>query len=211
MSDKLKFAIAALAVAGFSSTTSTAKPPNEEQTKSSFLDDIKKIVKSMTQSHEYTLAGHSSHASHGSHGSHRSGGTGHQSHSSHRSYFKPPDMEEDFILKSETAALESLDSRNENSTPRNTVLPSSPAIAVSTSPAIAKKLKILPGNSSKFKEVITAAQVALLARGYEVGPITGSLRAKTMAAVFKFQQESGLLPNGKLTPEVLTALNVVAK
>lgn len=211
MSNKFKFVIAALAAAGFSSTTSTAESTNQEQSKSSFLDDIKKIVKSMTQSHVYTLAQHSSHASHGSHGSHRSGGTGHQSHSSHRSYFKPPELEENFILKSETAALESPGSRNENSTPRNTVLPSSPAIAVSTSPAIAKKLKVLPGNSSKFKEVITATQVALLARGYEVGPITGNLQAKTMAAVFKFQQENGLIPNGKLTPEVLTALNVVAK
>ena len=201
MSDKLKFAIAALAAAGFASTTSSAQPQNQEQPKSSFLDDIKKIVKSMTLPHEYTLAQHSSHYSHRSHGS----------HGSHRSYFMPPELEEDFILKSETAALESSVSRNENSTPRNTVLPSSPAIAVSISPAIAKKLKVLPGNSSKFKEVITAVQVALLARGYEVGPITGNLQAKTMAAVFKFQQENGLLPNGKLTPEVLTALNVVAK
>ncbi len=193
MSNKLKFAIAALAAAGFTSTTSSAQPPNQEQSKSNFLDDIKKIVKSMTQPHEYTVAGHSSHYSHSSHGS----------HGSHRSYYKSPELEDSQFFKSETAVLESAVSRNENSTPRNTVLPSSPAIA--------KKLKVLPGNSSKFREVITAAQVALVARGYEAGPINGNLQAKTMAAVFKFQRDSGLLPDGKLTPEVLTALNVVAK
>lgn len=198
--DKLKFAIAALAAAGFTSTTSSAQPPNKEQPKSSFLDDIKKIVKSMTQPHEYTLAAHTSHVSHGSH---RSGGTGHVSHSSHRSYFKPPELEESQLLKSETAVLENAVSRNENSTPRNTVLPSSPAIA--------QKLKVLPGNSTKFREVVTAAQVALVARGYETGPINGNLQAKTMAALFRFQRDNGLLPNGKLTPESLTALNVVAK
>ncbi len=202
MSNKLKFAIAALAAAGFTSTTSSAQPPNQEQPKSNFLDDIKKIVKSMTQPHEYTVAGHSSHYSHSSHAS----------HGSHRSYYKPPELEDDLVFKSETADLENAASRNENSTPRNTVLPSSPAIAVlPSSPAIAKKLKVLPGNSSKFREVITAAQVALVARGYEAGPINGNLQAKTMAAVFKFQRDSGLLPDGKLTPEVLTALNVVAK
>lgn len=193
MSNKLKFAIAALAAAGFTSTTSSAQPPNQEQPKSNFLDDIKKIVKSMTQPHEYTVAGHSSHYSHSSHAS----------HGSHRSYFKSPEPEDSQFFKSETADLENAASRNENSTPRNTVLPSSPAIA--------KKLKVLPGNSSKFREVITAAQVALVARGYEAGPINGNLQAKTMAAVFKFQRDSGLLPDGKLTPEVLTALNVVAK
>ncbi len=202
MSNKLKFAIAALAAAGFTSTTSSAQPPNQEQSKSNFLDDIKKIVKSMTQPHEYTVAGHTSHYSHSSHGS----------HGSHRSYYKPPEPEDSQIFKSETADLENAASRNENSTPRNTVLPSSPAIAVlPSSPAIAKKLKVLPGNSSKFRAVITAAQVALVARGYEAGPINGNLQAKTMAAVFKFQRDSGLLPDGKLTPEVLTALNVVAK
>ena len=193
VSNKLKFAIAALAAAGFTSTTSSAQPPNQEQSKSNFLDDIKKIVKSMTQPHEYTVAQHRSHGSHGSH----------VSHGSHRSYYKSPELEDSQFFKSETAVLESAVSRNENSTPRNTVLPSSPAIA--------KKLKVLPGNSSKFREVITAAQVALVARGYEAGPINGNLQAKTMAAVFKFQRDSGLLPDGKLTPEVLTALNVVAK
>ena len=61
------------------------------------------------------LAQHSSHASHGSHGSHAS----HSSHSSHSSYNGVNVVDPD--MKDEIYGL----TRNEDSTPRQTILPSS--------------------------------------------------------------------------------------
>ena len=95
------------------------------------LDGIKEIISNIGDRQQYTLAAHSSHASHGSHGSNGS-------HGSHRSSAAGVTM----LPESMRSPDESVSTRNEASTPRSSILPSSPAITK------AKKLKILPGNSA---------------------------------------------------------------
>jgi His-Xaa-Ser repeat protein HxsA len=152
----------------------------------SFLDNLKKIVSGVDESHRFTLAGHRSHGSHSSHSSHRSS-----------SYRITPD---DGAAKVMTA---SLSTRNERSTPPNSVLPSTPAIA--------GKLKVLPGNSAKFQELVTQLQVALQVRGYEAGEIDGTLHARTVAALYHYQKDSGMIPSGKVTPHTLSSLGIIAQ
>lgn len=195
MKKSTTFAITALASAGFSASAFATDSHPTTKRSSSFLDNINNVFDTLIDQHEYTVAGHSSHQSHGSHAS----------HSSHRSYYKPPEIEG---LGDQTAALENpgaefASERNVRSTPSNSVLPGSLAIS--------KKLKILKGNTNKFRDIVTRAQLALIARGFEIGVIDGDLDAKTMAAVYKFQAANGLVPSGKLTAEVLTALNVPAR
>jgi His-Xaa-Ser repeat protein HxsA len=195
MEKKIKYLISALAVAGFAAPVIANENDQKTSKTSGFLEDIKSVFKTLNDRHEYTVAGHSSHQSHGSHAS----------HSSHRSYYKPPEIDglSDQVVKADLPGTQMVNLRNDRSTPSNSILPSSPAIS--------KKLKTLPGNSSKFKEVVTQAQLALLARGYDIGTIDGQIDAKTMAAVFKLQISLGMAANGKLTSEVLTALNVAAR
>lgn len=196
MRNKLKFFVGSLVAAGFGASSADAESNTKVHQNENFFDSVKSIVESLKNVQGYTLAQHRSHMSHGSHAS----------HGSHRSYHHPPeidDMNDDLRAKPQISLDNQASVRNENSTPRSTVLPSSPAIA--------QKLKPLPGNSKKFKHTVTSAQLALVARGYDVGSVSGEIDAKTMAAVFKFQKNTGFAPDGKLTPEVLTALNVDAK
>jgi len=93
-------------------------------------------------------------------------------------------------------------SRNESSTPRSTILPSSPAI---TKP---KALKRLPGNSGKFKDAIIRVQVSLASQGFNVGSINGELHSRTIAAIYEYQSRIGLIPSGKVTPETLDNLGI---
>ncbi len=150
----------------------------------SLTDRVRSIVTSIGDSYTYTLAQHRSHASHGSH----------KSHSSHRSG--------GVHLVRDAVALAS-GTRNEASTPPNSVLPSSPAIA--------RKLKILPGNSPKFREVVLRTQIALLAQGYQVGEVNGELHARTVAALYRYQETMGEVPSGRLTDTSLSLLGIVAQ
>jgi hypothetical protein len=86
--------------------------------------------------------------------------------------------------------------RNESSTPPNSVLPSSPAIAEEIS------------ESEKARRSIVRAQMALYKRGYPIDQFDGELRASTIVAIFHFQADQGLTPNGRLTTEVLSALGI---
>jgi His-Xaa-Ser repeat protein HxsA len=195
MNKKIKFSVAVIAAAGFSAPALAGETDKISPKTAGFLDEIKSVFQTLNDRHEYTVAGHSSHQSHGSHGS----------HSSHRSYYKPPEIDdlEDRLSKADLPGTQMVNVRNDRSTPSNSILPGSPAIT--------KKLKPLPGNSTKFKDVVTRAQLALLARGYDLGTVDGRLDAKTMAALYKLQNALGMPANGKLTPEVLTALNVSAR
>lgn len=187
MARKNKYRIPTLLAAGLTPFAATAseQPQDTAGTHSSLFDDIKKIVTGIGESHSFTLAQHQSHQSHGSHQSHRS--------SSYR--MTPP--EEGRSMKA------SLDSRNLASTPANSVLPSSPAIA--------NKLKVLPGNSEKFRMLVTHVQVALQARGYDAGSVNGEVHARTVAALYRYQQDSGFMPTGKLTNETLSSLGITAQ
>jgi His-Xaa-Ser repeat protein HxsA len=182
---KGKFAIPTLLAAGL---TPFAAAGDEQAravtaTDDSFFDGLKKIVSSIGDAHKFTLAQHRSHGSHGSHSSHRSSAI----------RLAPGDAQ---------VMTASASTRNEMSTPPTSLLPSTPAIT--------KKLKVLPGNSGKFRELVTQAQIALLVRGYEVGEVNGELHARTVAALYRYQADRGLVPSGKLTNEVLSSLGIAA-
>ena len=191
MTMKSKFAIPTLLAAGIAPLAAMAGDDTKmnARTGESLFDQMKGIVTSIDESHRFTLAQHQSHASHGSH----------QSHQSHRSYsyqLLPGEIGPD-------AAVASANTRNEMSTPPSSVLPSSPAIA--------KKLKILPGNSGKFRELVLRTQIALFSKGYQVGDVNGELHARTVAALYQYQDDMGQIPSGKVTNDVLSSLGIVAQ
>jgi His-Xaa-Ser repeat protein HxsA len=154
------------------------------------LDNLDAAIFGIEESHRYTLAQHSSHGSHGSHGSHRS-------HWSSSLGIVAPSAD------AAPTTLEETSTRNVSSTPPNSVLPSSPAIA--------RKLIVLPGNSKKFRDIIMRVQIALISRGYEVGAVDGSLHARTVAAIYRYQGDAGMVPSGKVTTETLSFLGVPAQ
>lgn len=186
MARKAKFAIPTLIAAGLAPMAAAGDEPGQgpEAKGNSLFDNFKNIVANIEESHEFTLAQHGSHESH-------------QSHQSHRSYSYRVTPEDDAVKQA------SLTSRNESSTPYNSVLPSTPAIA--------KKLKVLPGNSGKFHTLVTRAQLALSARGYEAGEVNGEVHARTVAALYRYQSDAGLVPSGKITPETLSSLGIIAQ
>jgi His-Xaa-Ser repeat protein HxsA len=142
------------------------------------------LIEQLRLEHKYNLAAHRSHSSHGSHGSH-------QSHRSSGGTTTTPLI---------TPPSDTDTSRNKQSTPESTVLPSSPAIA-----------PILPGNSQKFRQVITQVQLGLTAYGYYTGTVDGVMGPQTKVAISKFQSAWGLPVTGTVTPEVLNALGIVAQ
>ena len=188
MTRKGRFAIPSLLAAGLTPlAVGGADTEANAGSGDAHLDEMKGIVTSIDESHRFTLAQHRSHISHSSHGSHQS----------HRSYSYQ-------IVPGEGlpgSAVASADTRNEMSTPPNSVLPSSPAIA--------KKLKVLPGTSGKFKELVMRTQIALLAKGYEAGEVNGQLHARTVAALYEYQEDVGQIPSGKVTSEVLSSLELL--
>lgn len=132
--------------------------------------------------HRYTLAAHRSHSSHGSHGSHGS----HRSssgggYSSGGGTYRPPKP-------------------SSNSTPPSYVMPRAPQAP-----------KTLPGNSAVFSEIVRRVQTALYTYGYYTGAIDGIVGTGTKTALSKFQKDWSLKITGTITPEVLDALNIVAK
>ena len=71
-------------------------------------------------------------------------------------------------------------------------------------------MKVLPGNSLKFKKILLRAQLSLNSSGYDVGAMGTGMDAKTVAAIYRFQKDKGMIPSGKLTNEVLSALGISA-
>ncbi len=180
--------IPTLLAAGLTALPVAADVEAEKSSESeiSLFDHMKGIVKNIEEAHQFTLAQHRSHQSHSSHQSHRSS-----------SYQSPS------IQSGSQATLPAESTRNKMSTPPNSVLPSSPAIV--------KKLKILPGNSGKFRELVMRTQIALLSKGYHVGEINGELHARMVAALYKYQEDTGQIPSGKLTNETLSSLGIAAQ
>lgn len=189
---RLSFVIPSLVAAGLAPAASASDDAamSDQPGDKNFLDQI---VADISESQTYTLAAHRSHASHSSHGSH-------QSHGSHRSsgYFPAPTPSEE---GGGFTAVSHQEGRNVQSTPPSAVLPSSPALT--------RKLKVLPGNSEKFRNIVMRAQIALSSRGYDIGAVSGEIDARTTAAIYEFQDGSGMVPSGRLTPETLSALGIV--
>ena len=177
-----KFTIPSLLAAGLAPALSSAEESTLAQIEKT--DDMSKIVLSISDEHEYILAGHRSHSSHGSHRSHRS------SHPAPIPRATPPPPD-------------STGSRNENSTPPSSILPQSHGTL--------EKGKVLPGNSHKFRKIVLRVQLALDDLGYDVGPINGELDATTVSALHKYQEDKNMIPSGKITQEVLDSLGIVAK
>ena len=178
----------------------------EEESKvdnSNFLENIKSYVVGIENTQNYTLSspGHSSHSSHDSHSFHDS----HSSHASHGSY-TPASIIEDGMVNQQINEIDSQSTsqtRNESSTPRNAILPSSPAITKT------KKLQKLPKDSEEYRDALVRLQIALATKGFEVGSIDGQLKARTIAAIYEYQTVSGLIPNGKPTEETFTSLGII--
>ena len=92
-------------------------------------------------------------------------------------------------------------SRNEDSTPRNAVLPVSPAIARSSQePA-----------SGKETALILRTKAFLLHLGYDVGRLDGRITAKYKAAIFRYQQAHGIPASGELDDVTLGKLGISAE
>jgi len=181
------FAVPTLLAAGLFAYSSSDKNATTEE--SPLADNISDIISSIDNSHEYTLAGHGSHSSHGSHKSHSSGG----------GFNLPP---KSGVNDATGIPSNLMGTRNTMSTPPKSVLPSSFAVT--------KAMKILPGNSLKFKKILLRAQLSLNSSGYDIGPMGNGMNAETVAAIYRFQKDKGMIPSGKLTNEVLSALGISA-
>ena len=204
---KKLFAIPSLLAAGLFASPSSAEDVLPEKT--TLADDISELVSSIIDSHKYTLAGHVSHRSHQDHTSHRShvNHTSHRSgHTSHRSSIQlHPYQSGDENFKNDTIEFSSklTGTRNIRSTPPKSFLPSSFGVV--------KKFKVMPGNSKKFKNILLRVQLNLHSLGYDIGAMGTNLDAKTVAAIYKFQKDRGMIPSGKITHEVLGALQIIAQ
>jgi His-Xaa-Ser repeat protein HxsA len=193
---KTKFLIPTILAAGLVPVSSAvfAGNSNHVSAEKSLIEDIVEHAQSISDLNEFSLAGHQSHQSHQSHAS----------HSSHRSYYapEPPDPGPAYESTNSGDHTATLSGRNEASTPRSSVLPKSLSAA--------KKPKVLKGNTAKFAQIVTLAQLALQSRGYEPGLVGGELHPRTIAAVYKYQRDTGLVPTGKLDNGTLNTLGVIA-
>jgi hypothetical protein len=93
---------------------------------------------------------------------------------------------------SQESALE----RNERSTPRQFVLPSTPAIAGE---------HVI---SAQDPRIILRAQLRLIEYGYRPGRPEGTLTATTKAAIYRFQSHHGIRATGRLDETTISALGV---
>jgi len=87
-------------------------------------------------------------------------------------------------------------SRNEESTPRASILPGSPAIAPAGSHS-------QPADQAAL---VTRAKAVLTLLGYDVGDLDDRETAKFRAAVFRYQEVHGLYATGLLGAETLAHL-----
>ncbi len=92
-------------------------------------------------------------------------------------------------------------SRNEDSTPPNAVLPVSPAIARSSQEPV----------SGKETALILRTKAFLLRLGYDVGRLDGRVTAKYKAAIFRYQQAHGIPASGDLDDVTLGKLGISAE
>lgn len=88
--------------------------------------------------------------------------------------------------------------RNERSTPRNSILPFSPAIAPR-------------GPDQVPPPPVAIAKAILIRLGYDVGRLDDRITARFKAAVFQFQRARGLASSGKLDSATLEALGLILR
>lgn len=69
------------------------------------------------------------------------------------------------------------------------------------------KRKVLGDTPERESDPVKAAQRALRDRGYDPGPVDGSLGPKTRAAVKDFQAAEGLKGTGRLDADTMSRLN----
>lgn len=157
------------------------------------------------KNHFQVMSAHRSHSSHASHGSHRSSSGGYGGYTAPRVYTPSPPT------------------RNYNSTPPSSILPSTPSAAAKATPSTPNALvsprsatnpQIGPADAAainaaeRFKDVVKVVQLALQAYGYYSGPIDGQVGTGTSTAISKMQTDYGLKVTGTVTPEVLNALKI---
>jgi His-Xaa-Ser repeat protein HxsA len=180
---KKLFAIPSLIAAGLfpAQSVAVAALRLDEDNKGNSLFDVFK------KNHAQVISAHRSHSSHSSHGSHRSSsGGGYGGYSAPRIYTPPPPT------------------RNYDSTPPSSILPSSPSVAPKAAPADPAASRL----AEKFKDTVRVVQLALQAYGYYTGAIDGVVGPDTSTAISKMQADYGLKVTGTVTPEVLGALKI---
>lgn len=96
------------------------------------------------------------------------------------------------------AATTTTGHRNERSTPRSSVLPSSPAIAYGS-------------RHSEEQFSVSLAKAVLLHLGYPVGRLDERITAKFRAAVFRYQRAHGIPSSGTLDEATLRSLGIDAR
>lgn len=151
----------------------------------SSADPTKAVIKNNKIERDYTLAAHRSHSSHSSHRS-SSGGYG----STPRSAPTP---------SPQPAPPPPRSSRNSDSVPPSSVLPSSPQIAPKAQ---------LRGGTAAFSELVKQVQAALYLRNYYTGAIDGLPGPETTASISAFQRDFGLVATGRMDDTLLDALNI---
>lgn len=85
-------------------------------------------------------------------------------------------------------------SRNENSTPRESILPFSPAIAGQ--------------RQNPEVDAVLRSKAILTMLGYDVGRFDDRMSAKLTAAVYRFQKAHDLRPSGRLDTSTLQKLGI---
>jgi His-Xaa-Ser repeat protein HxsA len=68
----------------------------------------------------------------------------------------------------------------------------------------------LPGNSNKFKETVKQVQLALVSYGYYSGAVDGVISKDMRALLSRMQFDYDLKITGKITPQVLDTLKIIA-
>ena len=72
-------------------------------------------------------------------------------------------------------------------------------------------LKVLPGNTDRFKEIVLEVQFAMLAFGYYNGELDGKFSPEMRGGLQRLQTDYGLKVTGTITPETLDALRIEAR
>ena len=204
MKNKTKFFLSSLAVAGFAIPISQSYMSSDSKL-SSVIDEISKkpIFNYLDREVSYTLAAHGSHRSHQSHGSHRS----------HRSYHKPMDPQDEREIRDEFHSTSfaappnlSLDenkdmfSRNINSTPNKSILPSSANLV--------HDKKVIKGTNKEFSDITRSVQIYLSATGHYNGHISGNIDNELTTAITMYQRKNNLEVTGSLSDELIKHMNV---
>lgn len=193
---KRQFLISSLAAAGIlPAQTTPATPANGWPQGASPPDDEDALVQRFAQDHGFTLAQHRSHSSHGSHSSHRSGSSGRVRTPPRTA--PPPRVPRVTPTPRPAPAPRT---RNQNSTPPSSILPSSPAIA--------PREEAIAPTRSELQRIVLLVQIGLASYGYYEGELDGIMGPMTRDALRRFQQDYGLTVTGTITPEVLDAFKI---